>query len=341
LVGYRHAHLSDLATRQLVVRVVPRLRRQIEGHGQAGLALFQVLSVELVRLAGSGMARVGAHHPGAIRLRQTRLTVAHPGNCMVRMAMSRPIDVLHLGRERVTCAFEIDGLIVDPGPSSAVENMLRELSEPPRALLLTHIHLDHAGATGTLVRRWPSLQVYVHERGAPHLVDPSKLLRSAGQLYGDDMDRLWGEVLPVPEENLHVLAGGETVEGFRVAYTPGHASHHVCYLHEETGDAYVGDVAGVRIPPYEHTVAPTPPPDIDVEAWLDSLHTVASWNPHSLCLTHFGQVTDVAEHLHRVRSALLGAADSARLDGEERFIARLEQGLGENTDPATVEAFEQ
>jgi hypothetical protein len=100
-------------------------------------------------------------------------------------------------------------------------------------------------------------------------------------------------------------------------------------------------VAGVRIPPYEHTVAPTPPPDIDVEAWLDSLHTIASWNPHSLCLTHFGQVTDVADHIHRVRSALIEAADSARLDGEERFIAALEQGIGQNTDPATVEAFEQ
>ena len=121
------------------------------------------------------------------------------------------------------------------------------------------------------------------------------------------MWELWGEVAPVPEDRIHALSGGETVEGFRVAYTPGHASHHVCYLHEETGDAYVGDVAGVRIPPYEHTVAPTPPPDIDVEAWLDSIHTVASWNPHSLCLTHFGQVTDVADHLHRVRSSLIDA----------------------------------
>ena len=106
----------------------------------------------------------------------------------------------------------------------------------------------------------------MHEGGAPHLIDPSKLLESAGRLYGDDMWELWGEVAPVPEERIHALSGGETVEGFRVAYTPGHASHHVCYLHEETGDAYVGDVAGVRIPPYEHTVAPTPPPDIDVEA---------------------------------------------------------------------------
>src|SRR5205823_6339680 len=135
------------------------------------------------------------------------------------MGMSRAIDGMHLGRERVICAFEIDGLIVDPGPSSSVETLLSALSAPPSALLLTHIHLDHAGATGTLVRRFPSVQVYVHERGARHLVDPSKLLRSAGQLYGDDMDRLWGEVLPVPEENLRVLRGGETLHGFRVAYT--------------------------------------------------------------------------------------------------------------------------
>ena len=100
-------------------------------------------------------------------------------------------------------------------------------------------------------------------------------------------------------------------------------------------------MAGVRLPPYEHTIAPTPPPDIDVEAWLDSLHTVASWNPQSLCLTHFGQVTDVADQLHRIRHALTESADSARLDGEERFIAKLETGLAEGTDPATVEAFEQ
>jgi glyoxylase-like metal-dependent hydrolase (beta-lactamase superfamily II) len=249
---------------------------------------------------------------------------------------------MHLGRDRVICVYEIDGLIVDPGPSSCVETLLEGLGHvKPRALLLTHIHLDHAGAAGVLCRRFPDLKVYVHEVGAPHLIDPSKLLESAGRLYGDDMWELWGEVAPVPEERVTPLSGGETVEGFRVAYTPGHASHHVSYLCEATGDAYVGDVAGVRLPPYEHTVAPTPPPDIDVEAWLDSLHAVASWNPHSLCLTHFGQVTDVAEHLHRVRSALLEAADSARLDGEERFIARLEQGLGDNTDPATVEAFEQ
>jgi glyoxylase-like metal-dependent hydrolase (beta-lactamase superfamily II) len=256
--------------------------------------------------------------------------------------LSRAIDVLHLGRDRVICAFEVDGLIVDPGPASCVDTLLDRLGPvEPRALLLTHVHLDHAGAAGVLCRRYPDLTVYVHERGARHLIDPTKLVESAGRVWGDDMWELWGEVAPVPEERLRVLEGGETVEGFRVAYTPGHASHHVAYLHDDSGDAYVGDVAGVRLPPYEHTIAPTPPPDIDVEAWLDSLHTVASWNPQSLCLTHFGPVTDVADQLHRVRHALNESADSARLDGEEGFIAKLESSLAEATDPATVEAFEQ
>jgi glyoxylase-like metal-dependent hydrolase (beta-lactamase superfamily II) len=256
--------------------------------------------------------------------------------------VSRAIDVMHMDRDRVICAYDQGGLIVDPGPASAVETLLEKLyPTEPRALLLTHIHLDHAGASGVLCRRFPDLQVYVHENGAPHLIDPSKLLKSAGRLYGDDMWELWGEVAPVPEDRIHPLTGGESVDGFRVAYTPGHASHHVCYLHEDSGDAYVGDVAGVRIPPYEYTVPPTPPPDIDVEAWLDSLHTLASWNPHSLGLTHFGQVTDVAEHLHRMRAALLDGADRARLDGEERFIANMEERLSRGTDPATVECFEQ
>jgi glyoxylase-like metal-dependent hydrolase (beta-lactamase superfamily II) len=155
------------------------------------------------------------------------------------------------------------------------------------------------------------------------------------------MWELWGEVAPVPEERITALSGGESVEGFRVAYTPGHASHHVSYLHEESGDAYVGDVAGVRIPPYPFVVAPTPPPDIDVEAWLDSIHTVASWNPQTLGLTHFGQVTEVAQHLHRMRLSLVDSAERARMKDEETFIARLEEQLFDATDPATVEAFEQ
>jgi len=240
---------------------------------------------------------------------------------MVLVRMSRVIDVMHLGREHVICAYQVDGVIVDPGPSSRVETLLSALGdEQPRALLLTHIHLDHAGASGTLVRRFPDLPVYVHERGAPHLVDPSKLVASASQLYGDDMDRLWGEVVPVPSDNVRVLSGGESVEGFRVEYTPGHASHHVSYLHEASGDAYVGDVAGVRIPPTPYVLPPTPPPDVDLEKWGASLDLVESWQPARLCLTHFGQFEDVTGHLARMREGLARFGELAAGSDEDEFV---------------------
>jgi glyoxylase-like metal-dependent hydrolase (beta-lactamase superfamily II) len=245
------------------------------------------------------------------------------------------IDVCHMGRDRVIGAYEVDGVVVDPGPASSVSAL--DAIEP-RALLLTHIHLDHAGAAGVLVRRHPDLVVYVHEAGAPHLVDPSKLLASAGRLYGDRMERLWGEVAPVPAANIRRLSGGETVEGFRVAYTPGHASHHVCYLHEATGDAYVGDVAGVRIPPSEYTIAPTPPPDIDVEAWLRSIDTVAEWSPERLCLTHFGYADDPAAQLGRALEALARQLEWAKDGDEDAFQAALAAARPADVDPQLVQA---
>jgi glyoxylase-like metal-dependent hydrolase (beta-lactamase superfamily II) len=260
------------------------------------------------------------------------------------MAMaSRAIDLMHLGRDRVICAYELnDGLIVDPGPTTCVDSLIDALAPVvPRALMLTHVHLDHAGAAGTLARRFPELRVFVHELGAPHLVDPSRLLQSASHLYGRDMEQLWGDVEPVPEDRVRVLRGGETVEGLLVAATPGHASHHVAYLHADSGDAFVGDVAGVRVPPHEHTLAPTPPPDIDVEAWLDSLHTVAAWDPAALCLTHFGRVTDVEDQLHRARTSLLDNADLARGHGEEDFIRRIEESSRAETDEEAAERLEQ
>ena len=208
---------------------------------------------------------------------------------------------MHMGRARVICAFEVDGFIVDPGPTTSMDTLLERYGpEPPRGLLLTHIHLDHAGATGVLVRRFPELPVYVHERGAAHLVDPSKLLASAKRVYGDEMDTLWGEFAAVPERNIRSLSGGERLEGFRVEYTPGHAVHHVTYLHEATGDAYVGDVGGIRIPPHGHTYAPTPPPDIDIPLWLDSIERVRALQPSALCLTHFGRFDDVEPQLAAV-----------------------------------------
>jgi glyoxylase-like metal-dependent hydrolase (beta-lactamase superfamily II) len=260
---------------------------------------------------------------------------------MVTCWMSREIDVRHLGREHVICAHEVDGLIVDPGPSSSVGVLLDELGDEPRALLLTHIHLDHAGASGVLARTFPSLTVYVHERGAQHLVDPSKLLSSAERLYGDDMDRLWGEVAPVPAERLHALAGGERIEGMRVEYTPGHASHHVCYLHEETGEAFVGDVAGVRLPESTYTVPPTPPPDIDLEAWFDSIDKVSAWSPSALCLTHFGRHEDVEQQLDGIRSGLRQRADRARTLDADEFAQWSEAETRGAVDAETAEALIQ
>lgn len=255
--------------------------------------------------------------------------------------MAHLIDLMHLGHDRVIGAYDVDGLIVDPGPSSCLETLLAGLEGEPRALLLTHIHLDHAGASGSLVERFPNLRVYVHEVGAPHLVDPEKLVQSASRLYGDDMERLWGKVAPVPASSIVALSGGEEIEGFRVAYVPGHASHHVAYLHEPTGDAYVGDVAGVRIPPYELTVAPTPPPDIDVEAWERSLETVADWLPQRLCLTHFGHADDVAPQLERLRRVLRTNAELARSGDRERFLAHVEAELDAGVDAEAATRLRQ
>ncbi len=249
----------------------------------------------------------------------------------------RVIDVMHLGRPHVIGCWEVDGLLVDPGPQSSMDTLLEALGDAqPRALLLTHIHLDHAAATGALVRRWPDLEVYVHERGARHLIDPAKLLASAERLYGDQMGRLWGEIVPVPEANVKALAGGEILLGMRVAYTPGHASHHVCYLHEETGTAFVGDVAAVRIPPSELVVPPTPPPDIDIETWLDSIAIVESWRPERLALTHFGAVEEPTEHLEIVRRRLREEADLARELSAEDYERHHFQRVAESVDAETA-----
>jgi glyoxylase-like metal-dependent hydrolase (beta-lactamase superfamily II) len=265
------------------------------------------------------------------------------------------IDVRHLGRDRVIGCWDLGGVLVDPGPESCMEALLAGLGSEPRALLLTHIHLDHAGASGALVERFPTLEVWVHERGAPHLADPQKLLQSARRLYGDDMDRLWGRVVPVPEQNLRVLEGGETIETrgreLEVLYTPGHASHHVVYLDRADGTAYVGDVAGVRIPPSDHILAPTVPPEIDIPAWQQSIEVVEAHAPTRLALTHFGSTDDVEGHLRRMQDRLRAQADLARAiierkgDDEElamrSFVEQVERRTKLAADPETVAAYEQ
>jgi glyoxylase-like metal-dependent hydrolase (beta-lactamase superfamily II) len=197
----------------------------------------------------------------------------------------------------------------------------------PAAVLLTHIHLDHAGATGTLVDRFPDLRVYVHEVGAPHLIDPERLLASAGRLYGDEMERLWGEVLPVPAENVTTLSGGEEVDGLRVIYTPGHASHHVSYLDPDTGEAFVGDVGGVSIPPTGEVWIPSPPPDIEVELWAASIAAIREFGPERLALTHFGAVDDPPAHLDAAERELNRLAERARHLQRDDFMAELDQRI--------------
>jgi glyoxylase-like metal-dependent hydrolase (beta-lactamase superfamily II) len=235
------------------------------------------------------------------------------------------IDLLFRGSPRVIATPVLTGpdgvTLIDPGPTSclpALEAGLRDRGLSLRdvdTLLLTHIHLDHAGAAGTILERVPKIRVYVHEVGAPHMVDPAKLLASAARLWGDQMDALWGQFLPVPRQQVTPLTGGErlTVAGrtLQVAYTPGHAKHHVSYLDEHSGMAYVGDTAGIRIVG-DYMLAPTPAPDIDIEGWQQSLDRIEAWQPVSLFLAHFGLFTPARAHLSRYRSVLAAQAELVR-----------------------------
>ncbi|MDQ6818033.1 MAG: MBL fold metallo-hydrolase [Actinomycetota bacterium] len=253
----------------------------------------------------------------------------------------RVIDLMHLGRPRVIGCWQVGDVLIDPGPSSCLPTLLSALEGArPRALLLTHIHLDHSGATGSLVQRWPELPVYVHELGAAHLVEPSRLIDSARRLYGEELQRLWGDVIPVPERNLTELRGGERLEGeFEVAYTPGHASHHVSYLH--AGTAFVGDVAGVRITASSLTVPPTPPPDVDLAAWHESLEQIAAWAPARLAMTHFGESGDVKDQLGELGRRLDDWAQLALAQDGDAFAGHITEEIELGAEPGLAAAYLQ
>jgi glyoxylase-like metal-dependent hydrolase (beta-lactamase superfamily II) len=254
----------------------------------------------------------------------------------------RPIDVCHLGHEHVICCWQVDDVLIDPGPESSMETLLHALGDDrPRALLLTHIHFDHAGAAGALVREWPDLEVWVHERGARHLVDPTRLVASAKRLYGEDFDRLWGEVVPIPERSLRVLRGGERAEGWEVAYTPGHASHHVSYRHEDSGWVFPGDTCGVRLPTGSLLLPPTPPPDIDLDAWTASIDQIEAWEPERIAITHFGDYGAVPEHLDRLRTALAHWSDLARRVDRATYADALRAAFHDGLDDESAQAFGQ
>ena len=249
--------------------------------------------------------------------------------------------------------------IVDPGPSSTLPALRAGLERAGiamadvRSLVLTHIHLDHAGASGTLVRENPALRVYVHEKGARHLVDPTKLIASATRLWGDEMDRLWGEMRPVPAESLTILRGGERIAAggrdLDVAYTPGHASHHVSYFSRDTGIAFVGDTAGVRLQAGRFILPPTPPPDIDLEAWRDGFDRIGAWHPETLFLTHFGPFSPVGPHMTEMLDHLdltsgLVKASLARpggdADREAWFADEIRRELRRRMTESEAQAYE-
>ena len=256
------------------------------------------------------------------------------------LLVSRAIDVLHLGHDRVICAYEVDGADRRSRPGLLRRDASRPAGRHRAARAPAHAHPSGPRRRDRrAVPPLPNLQVYVHERGAPHLIDPSKLLESAGRLYGDDMWELWGEVAPVPEERVPALSGGETIEGFRVAYTPGpRVAPRLLPPRglRATRTSATWPECGSPLRPHV-----SPPHRRRTSTWRPgSTRSTPSrrWKPQSLGLTHFGRVTDVADHLHRMRCALIDYADAAR-DGEERFIARHGVGLLDATDVATVECL--
>jgi glyoxylase-like metal-dependent hydrolase (beta-lactamase superfamily II) len=244
----------------------------------------------------------------------------------------QPIDLLHLGAARTVGAYLLDtsgGLsLFDCGPTSCVAALKAGLAErghelgDVKRLLLSHIHLDHAGAAGVLVREQPQLEVWVSEIGAPHLVDPSRLERSARRLYGDTFDTLWGELAPVPEDNIRIAS--DRAAGLEVFPAPGHASHHVCYFDGTT--LYAGDAAGVRIQPSRSVLPPTPPPDVDIEGWYRTLEQIERRAPEQLALIHFGLANDVSRHLGELRERL------------DTWARRVQEGVSEEEFVAAAKA---
>jgi glyoxylase-like metal-dependent hydrolase (beta-lactamase superfamily II) len=275
------------------------------------------------------------------------------------------IDLDFMGTEEIIASFLLVGegsaAIVETGPTTCIENLLRGLEdhgvdpEGIEQVFLTHIHLDHSGASGNLTELLPNATFYVHEVGYPHLVDPSKLLQSAARLYGEEnMDELWGEVRPVSEDRLVKLEGGEEIEAagglLTTHYTPGHAYHHLAYFEPQSGTLFTGDVGGVRLPGQSYVKPPTPPPEVDIEAWKGSIETIRKLEPKVLCPTHFGSYEDVERHLseleQRLQDWLLLVEE--RMDegrSQEDIAEELEakgdaEMLREGADPEDAERYE-
>jgi len=248
------------------------------------------------------------------------------------------LDLDFQGAPNVIAAFLITGpdghTLIETGPGStltALENAVQAAGarlEDVTQLAVTHIHLDHAGAAGTLLHRLPAARLFVHPVGAPHMIDPSKLLASATRIYGDAMDRLWGAFEPCPPDRVVVLADDAELRAgrrsLRALHTPGHASHHIAFVDMERRTAFTGDVAGVRLGATPYVRPPTPPPDIDVAAWHDSAHRLRALGLRALDLTHFGRIPGAANHLDTLVRNL------------DDWLAWTAERLRRGEDPATI-----
>lgn len=249
------------------------------------------------------------------------------------------VDLRYDGRAGLLGAWLCGEVLIDCGPTACVPELLAGLGERrPRQLLLTHIHFDHAGAAGALVERWPDLEVFVHPLGAPHLEDPTRLVASARRVFGPSFERLVGDVRAIPGRNLRTIADGQAIGRFLAGWTPGHASHHVAFLDQDSGLALPGDVAGVRLASGV-VFPPTPPPDIDLREWRKSLELLADWRPERLALPHYGPVANAADHLAQMGEALDRHERWAR-EGEDVFLARVGEHLRARMPDGEAEDYE-
>jgi glyoxylase-like metal-dependent hydrolase (beta-lactamase superfamily II) len=248
------------------------------------------------------------------------------------------LDLGFQGRRSIISAYLLRGggeiALIETGPASTLANLKAALAvlkletADVSHALVTHIHLDHAGAAGALARHNPGLQVYAHPFGVPHMIDPSKLVSSATRIYGVQMDTLWGEIVPIPEQQVVAFEDNSDIEvagrKLRVLFTPGHAWHHVALHDAVSGALFTGDVAGIRMPGMSYVCPPTPPPDLAPDAWLESVKKLQRLNARRLCLTHFGVFDDVETHLAQIEPQL------------NTFVAIAERDLGREAEPATL-----
>ncbi len=258
------------------------------------------------------------------------------------------ISLPFLGEPGIIGSYLLNGgdeiALIDPGPGSMLEAQLAAIRasglEPANVthIVLTHIHLDHAGMTGSLLHHMPKATVYVHSKGAPHLLDTSKVVASAERIYGDRMKELWGAIESVPQERLKVIEDGDVlnIAGRRleVHYTPGHAVHHVIFFDVHSGELFAGDTAGVRLQGIDYVRPPTPPPDLDIEAWSSSIDKIKKLRPDVLYIAHFGPTKDVTSHLERLREKLYSWGDFvlvAMRDGKNE--AEITEMLIKHTQP--------